>query len=309
MSLSRSATCCAAVIFTTGFLASVGILRAQSLEPRAYAVSPQGTSFAVLGFARSFGDLSFDPSLPIEDAHATLNTLVAGYVYTLNVFGKSGNVGVQLPYTWGPASGIVDGQFVSIRRSGLSDLSTRFAVNLYGAPAMNLEEFAHYRQKTIIGTSVTFTAPVGQYDPNVLVNVGANRWSIKPELGISHGIGRWDLDTYLGVTFFTPNDNFANGHTRTQSPLGSIQVHVSYNITRRMWAAVDATYYTGGRSSIDGLLNADLQRNSRVGGTLAVPLTKRQSLKFSVSTGAVTNIGAAFTTVSVAYQRMWGKGF
>jgi hypothetical protein len=47
----------------------------------------------------------------------------------------------------------------------------RFAVNLYGAPAMDLKEFSTYRQKTNIGASLVVSAPLGQYDPAKLVNL------------------------------------------------------------------------------------------------------------------------------------------
>ena len=53
---------------------------------------------------------------------------------------------------------------------------------------------------------------------------------------------------------------------------------------------------------------ADLQRNSRLGATISIPVTKRQSLKFSGSSGAVTNIGADFISIGVAYQYLWGGG-
>ncbi len=285
-------------------LACATFIRAQELEPRAYSVSPKGTSFAVVAFARSSGDLSFDPALPIEDAQATLKTAALAYVYSLDVFGRSANVGFGVPYVWGPLSGTVKGQFTSVHRSGLGDPTVRFAVNLYGAPAMTMEEFARYKQRTNVGASVTVTVPIGQYGPNALVNIGSNRWAAKPEVGVSHRLGRWYLDMYLGTWIFSANNDFFRGNTRTQDPLGSVQFHASYNITRRMWAAFDVTFYTGGRTSVNDVVNADLQRNSRAGGTIAIPIGRRQSVKVSIATGAVTNIGASFTTVGVAYQRI-----
>ncbi|HEY1336893.1 MAG TPA: hypothetical protein VGF59_05255, partial [Bryobacteraceae bacterium] len=95
---------------------------------------------------------------------------------------------------------------------------------------------------------------------------------------------------------------------RSQNPIGSSQLHISCNIKRRLWAAFDANYYLGGRTTVNGVRNFDLQRNSRVGGTLAIPVTAHQSLKFTGSTGAVTNIGAAFVSIGVAYQYLWGGG-
>jgi hypothetical protein len=264
-------------------------------------------NFLVFALGRATGDVSFDPTAPVEDASATLHSAVLGYARSINFFGRSSSVAVAEPYIWGTLEGLVLGVPQEGRRSGLGDPVFRLAVNLYGAPAMDLEQFRRYRQTTVIGGSLTVSAPLGQYDSARLVNIGANRWEVKPELGISHRLGNWFLDLYVGAWFFAANDNF-KGRVRTQEPLVSAQVHVSYNIRRRMWAALDANYYTGGRTSVSGLRDADFQRNSRIGGTFAMPLTKRQSVKLSVSTGARTNIGAAFTSLTAAYQYAWGGG-
>jgi hypothetical protein len=302
----------ASVRFRLGMVATVLILGAarvgaQELEPRSYSVSPRGTNFVVLAFGRSSGDISFDPSLPVEDANATLHAMALGYARAIGFLGRSANVAVHVPYIWGTLDGLVDGSFQEARRSGLGNPAVRFAVNLHGAPAMDREQFREYRQKTIIGTSLVVSAPLGQYDPARVVNIGTNRWSAKPELGISQRVGRWYFDLYLGGWFYTPNRNFRGG-VRRQDPIGSAQVHISCNVRRRLWAAFDANWYIGGRTSVNGLRYADLQRNSRVGGTLSLPLTTHQSLKFTGSTGAVTNIGAAFVSVGVAYQYLWGRG-
>jgi hypothetical protein len=279
----------------------------QELEPRAYSISPVGVNFAVLGFSRSSGAISFDPNLPVEDGNATLHATVLAYGRSFGVLGRSANVVVTAPYVWGPLQGRFDGQYVSARRSGLAPPAARVAVNLFGGPAMGLEDFIRWRRKTVIGASFAFVPPLGQYDSKRLVNISSNRWAFKPELGLSRRFDRWFVDVYLGAWLFTANPDL-QGKVRRQDPIGSSQLHISYNIRPRLWAAFDANFYVGGRTSMDGVRRFDLQRNSRVGGTLAVPLTRRQSLKCSVSSGAKTTIGAAFTSLSVGYQVMWGGG-
>jgi hypothetical protein len=287
----------------------VGLMRsvAQELEPRAYSVSPTGANFLVAGFARSAGDIDFDPALPIENASARLYSNFFAYGRSVDFLGRSASVAVTLPYLWGNLQGTISGAAVQARRSGLMNPAMRFSVNLYGAQAMDLEEFARYRRKTIVGASLAIVAPLGQYDPARLINIGTNRWAAKPELGISRRFGNWFFDLYLGAWFFSANQKF-KGRVRTQDPIISTQTHVSYAFRPRLWAAFDTNFYTGGTTSIDGLRNRDLQRNSRVGGTISIPMTKRQSLKFSGSTGAVTNIGADFISIGVAYQYLWGGG-
>jgi len=282
-------------------------MAAQELEPRAYSVSPRGANFAVFAFSRATGDLSFDPTLPIENASATLDGGAVAYVRSIDFLGRSASVGVQAPYIWGTLQGTVNGAFQSARRSGLGEPAARFSVNLHGAPSMDGEQFQQYRQGTIVGASAVVSLPLGQYDPARLINVGSHRWAVKPEVGLSQHLGRWFLDLYLGAWFFGPNDNL-QGRVRRQDPIGSAQVHITYTFTRRLWAAVDANFYTGGRTSIDGAVHADLQRNSRVGATVALRVSRHQAVKFSVAKGAVTNIGANFTQAGLAYQYLWGGG-
>jgi hypothetical protein len=281
---------------------------AQELEPRAYSISPTGVNFLVLGFARSSGGISFDANLPIEDARATLHHAVMAYGRSLNFFGRSANVAVQSPYVWGPLRGTVDGQLESIRRSGLAPPAVRFAVNLYGGPAMDRERFSRFRRRTLIGASIAFAPPLGQYDPNRLINISSNRWAFKQEVGFSHRVRQWYFDLYLGAWLFADNTNY-RGRVRSQDPIGSAQFHLSYSFKPRLWAAFDANFYAGGRSAVDEVRRFDLQRNSRVGGTLAIPVSGRQSLKVSISSGAKTTIGASFTSIAVGYQFLWGAGF
>ena len=46
----------------------------------------------------------------------------------------------------------------------------------------------------IVGASLQVSAPFGQYDNDRLVNIGTNRWSFKPESGISKALCQWTLE-------------------------------------------------------------------------------------------------------------------
>jgi hypothetical protein len=280
-------------------------LHAQELEPRAYVPAPVGLNLLLAADNVSSGDLSFDPSLPITQAHANLNAAVAGYFRTINFFGRSANAGIAVPYIRGDVSGVYLGQPVSAHRSDFGDPRLRLAVNLYGAPAMTPREYAAFHEETIVGASLYVVPPLGSYDSTKLVNVGSNRWSFKPEIGASHAIGPWRLEADIGGWFFTDNSNFWNGKLRQQDPIGSLQLHAIYTFRQGLWIAVDGNYYTGGRTTIDGKENFDLQKNSRVGVTLALPITRQQSIKIAYSVGARTTVGGDFQTIGVSYQYGW----
>ena len=191
---------------------------------------------------------------------------------------------------------------------GFGDPRFRLSVNLYGAPALNLQEFASYRQDLIIGASLQVAVPVGQYDHSKAINLGSNRWFFKPEVGISKASGPWTLELTAAATFFTDNDDFFNGNKREQDPLYSTQVHTIYGFSGGSWASFDVTYFTGGRTTLNGVLNSDLQQNWRVGGTYALPVDRHNSVKFYASSGVSSRTGNDYDLLGVAWQYRWGGG-
>jgi hypothetical protein len=281
--------------------------RAQELEPRAYSISPRGMNFIVLALVRSSGDISFDSSLPIEDATDTVHAAAFAYTRAIGFAGRSASVSLVVPYIWGSVQGLVSGSFEQAHRSGLADPAFRFAINFYGAPAMNAEQFRDYHQKTNVGASIVVLAPLGQYDPARLLNIGSNRWAMRPEIGVSKRAGPWYFDLYLGAWLYTDNRSFRGG-VRRQEPMGAAQVHVSCTMTPRIWAAFDAGLLGGGRTSVGGLDHADYRRESRLGGTLSILVTRHQSIKFYGSATAATGIGASYLSIGMGYQYRWGGG-
>jgi hypothetical protein len=298
----------AAVLFACAvfLVAFRGIAAAQDLEPRAYAAAPVGVNFLVLGFGSSSGDVVVDPSLPIEDVKAKVNSAVLGIGTTLNLFGRTALAVAALPYATADVSGRVGENAASISRSGLGDPRLKFSVNLRGGRALTVREFARTVRPTIIGVSLTVIPPIGQYYPAKLINLGANRWAFKPEVGVSRLIRRWTIDGYAGVWMATANDEFYPGSSlRTQRPIVAVQGHASYTMKPGLWAALDGTWYSGGRTTVDGVDKNDLQRNSRVGATLSLPLARQQSFKVAGTSGASTRFGADFKTIAVAWQLSW----
>ncbi len=288
-------------------LGLAGSVFGQDLEPRAYSAAPVGTRFLVTGLGYSAGGVLLDPSVPIADVKAKIGLLAPGYLETFRLFGRTASLAFVLPYALGKMSGQV-GEEVdrrTVTRSGFGDLRLRIAVNLLGNRALTPQEFARRRPATTLGVSLVTVMPTGQYDPARLINIGTNRWTFKPEFGMSHPMGKWVLDLAAGVWLFTDNPNFYGGQRRTQAPLWSTQGHVSYSFRPGLWLAADLTFYAGGRSRLNGVQKDDRQGNTRGGLTLAVPFAKAYALKFSWSSGVATRIGGKFTTYAVAFQYRW----
>jgi hypothetical protein len=236
-----------------------------------------------------------------------LYSVSVGVGQTFGVLGRQAMFTAALPYGWGNASGDVGNGLQSIYRSGLADVRTRVSLNLLGVPAMSPREFAtRPHRRLIVATSLTMTSPTGQYSNTKLINLGTNRWSFKPEIGVSYQVKKVYLDLYGGAWFFTENRSFYTGQSvRTEAPLATLQAHVSYTVRRGLWAAFDATWYGGGAATVDGGTPSEREGNSRLGGTVSLPLWKGQSMKVAYSSGVSGNVGANFNTVSVAWQYVW----
>ena len=281
---------------------------AQDLEPRAYTNIPVGINFLVAGYAYSSGGVLFDPAVPLENAHIKIHGSVFAYARSIKVGQMSGKVDMILPYAWLSGTADFQGEQVSREVSGLGDARVRMSVNFLGAPALPLSGFKDYKQDLVVGASLQIYLPVGQYDPDRLVNIGTNRFSFKPELGLSKTMGHIQLELTAGATFYTVNNDFFQGKTMSQDFIGSLQGHVNYTFKRGIWAAVDGTYYWGGSTTIDGVEGNNLQKNTRLGCTLALPVSLHQSLKLYYSTGVSTRTGSDFDLIGAIWQYRWGGG-
>ena len=290
-------------LFLTAVLANTAA--GQEMEPRAYSPAPSGMQFVLLSYGHQTGDVLLDSSLPLKDVNVSLNAASFGYGRTFNFLGRQANVAVLVPYIWGTAHGTVFENQINVRRSGGGDLRVRFSTLFKGGEALAPKEFSQRKPVTIIGASVSIVVPTGQYDPVRLVNPGSNRWAFKPEIGISRTLHSWMLELDLGSWLFIQNSNFFQGQVREQAPIGSAQAHLSYTFRPGLWVALDGTYYTGGRTHINGVRSNDLQQNSRLGSTLALPLTRSQSLKLAYNRGATVRVGGNFTTFGITYQLRW----
>ncbi len=282
--------------------------RAQEMEPRSYSNAPVGLNFLIAGYAHTRGGIAFDTSLPLTDPDLTTSSAVLGYGRVLDFWGKSAKLNMVLPLTDLGGTANFAGQPVEREVSGLADPVFRLSVNFYGAPALSLKEFAGYQQDLIVGATLRVTAPLGQYDSTRLVNIGTNRWSFKPEVGVSKALGPWTLEAAAAATLFTDNKDFFGGNTRSQDPLYSLEAHAVYSFSSGVWGSLDATYFSGGRTTLNGARNDDLQQNWRLGGTLAIPVDVHNSIKLYASSGVSARTGNNFDLLGIAWQYRWGGG-
>jgi hypothetical protein len=281
----------------------------QTLAPRAYAITPVHDNAITLSWSFYDGGLNFNGAVPITGATGVYHVPSLSYYHSFRVFGRSASFTGLLPYGVGIFAGSALGTQTQIYRSGLLDLGLRFSLNLRGGPAMSAPEFIKWKQKLLLGASLTVVAPSGQYDPTHLINWGINRWAFKPELGYSQRWRNWVLDGYGGVWFYATNRAFysvPNPQPQTQGPIGSFEGHLSYSFGKLRWVSLDANLWFGGTTSLNGISNPESrQTSSRIGATALFPLVKHESVKISYSTGTYARFGGNYQSVSMAWQYSW----
>lgn len=300
--------------FLTGFknlffvgLASLmaGRLFADQLEPRAYWPAPVGVNVSGAAFYYMSGEATFDPSVPIKNVRATINFFAPFYGRTFGLFGRQAGIVLMTPFVKGTVKGDVADVARVAERQGPGDPALRLSFNLIGSAAMLPAEFSKRKPSTVLGTSLAVIAPFGEYDSSKLVNIGTNRWALKPELGLLQPFGKWELEVFTGVWLFTPNHDFYGGQKKEQAPLYSTQGHLIREIGRLGWVALDFNYYSGGTTTVNGKKNNDRQDNTRTGVTLAIPVAKQQWVKIAWSRGVSTRIGSDFDLIGATWQILW----
>ena len=299
---------CLAGMFLFLNLVLLAMAHAQDLEPRAYSNTPVGMNFLLTGFSYSNGGLVADPAIPLGDADIDTNSMFLGYMHAFDLWGMSSNFSLVAPYAFVSGSAKFTGQQVNRDVSGFADPRFQFTVNFLGAPALSLKEFAGHKQDLIMGASLKVKPPVGQYDSSKLVNIGTNRWSFEPGIGIAKEFGSIRAELSGAVSFYSDNTDYLGGQTLETDPIYSVQGHIIYNLKSGIWFALDGTYYWGGLTTVNGIEGDTLQENTRVGGTVALPIDRHNSIKLYGTSGVATRTGSDFDTLGLSWQYRWGGG-
>ncbi len=283
---------------------------ADELEPRRWAHLPVDTNFIGAGYAYTTADISFDPLLKIENGEMKLDTWAAKFIRSFSLLDKTARIDVLQAYQEGRWSGLLDGAPRKVRRSGWSDTIVRFAVNLYGAPPLEGEEYARYRvaidSETIVGAGLSVQFPTGDYMNDKLINLGTNRFTFRPQFGVVHTRGKWTLETTGYVTLYTDNTDFFNGHRLEQAPLYVINGHLIYTLRPAVWVSASAGYDHGGRSTVDGVEKDDRKQDLLWALSLGFPVSRQLGVKISyIASRTQENVGSDTDSLVIGVSAFW----
>jgi len=282
----------------------------QFTDPRTYANTPADLNQLELDYAHATSNASIDTSLVISGAHLDLNQATASYTRTFGVLNSLAWIKASVPFA--SVSGHVSGTSLSHTVTGGADASLEIAALLVGAPALSAAEFETYEPTTTVGVSLAVTGPSGEYDPNKVVNLGSDRWSFKPQVGVSYPFGaeqKWVVDGDLYAYFFTDNTAYHGKEILSQRPLPGLEAHISYDVTPNFWASLDSNYCFRGNTVVDGVGQNDAQKNLTVGAEASWAVNSRNSIALVFAKAIVHENAPAYTGVSLKYFYSWGRGY
>ncbi|MFV2061611.1 MAG: transporter, partial [Gammaproteobacteria bacterium] len=279
--------------------------QAQELEPRSYINIPIAQNFLAVLYTYSDGDIFTAPQVPVQDVTLRVDGPFLGYAHTFALFGHSAKLDMSIGHACALGKAVFEGNNISRGFCGVTDSKIRLNYNFYGAPALAIQDFVKHKKQTVIGTSLQVNIPTGEYDTQYLLNIGSNRWYIKPEIGMSIPVGKWEFDFALGVKFFADNDEFKGVSTLRQDPIYNVQLHIVYDIVRGQWVAFDTNYFEGGDTYLDGVKSSLTRGNYRGGMTYSFAINSQNSIKLLANTGVTTRLGNKSNAYGLAWSYRW----
>jgi len=263
-----------------------------------------------LAYAYARSNTSIDPAIIIAGARLNLNQGTIGYTRYFGFLHRMAWVSPSLPIAG--LDGSISSTMVSGSTAGAGDSSYEAAMLLIGGPALSVSKFANYQPTTTVGISLSVTAPTGSYRSDNVLNLGADRWSFKPEIGLSYPFGaqqKWALDAYANSYFYTDNTSFHGVQILRQQSLPGVEGHLSYSFLDSFVGSLDTRYSFRGETSVNGENQNNPQRNFILGGEAIFSLDERNSLSLVLGKALVHENGPSIAGFSVKYDYSWGRGY
>ena len=277
----------------------------QTLEPKLYANTPIDTNLILSGYDHTQGAIPQNQDIGLETPNLKINSMLLVYGRTFDFLDHNAKFDIIFPYSNLSGTAQLNGVDVGRNITGMGDIKARLTFNLLGAPALTLDEFASYKQDIIIGVSVQATIPTGQYDKSKLINIGTNRWAVKPAIGISKQISNFTFELGAEAEFYSTNDDFYSVINRKQDPVYSTQAHLLYTFQKGIWLALGVNYYWGGEYINDGVGTGSELENTRMGMTFTMNIDKQIEIKIYGSTGINVRYGTDFDAITLTWQYSW----
>lgn len=289
------------------WLLLTGQAHGQDVEPRRWTSLPVGINVIGAGYAHSTGDVAFDPVLLVEDAKVDAHTFVVSYARTFGLFGRSARFDAIVPWQHATWKGLLEGAPASATRDGPADPTFRLSVNLVGAPAVGMDEFrkraAAQPVNTVVGAAISVLAPLGNYLEDKLLNLGQNRYVIRPQIGVLHTRGKWSYELTGSTFFYSTNNDFYGGNTLKQDPVHALQAHVIHIFKPGLWASLSAAYGWRGETTVNDVASNNDKSDLLAALSVGFPVTRNQGIKLAYVRSETHRVtGADLDTLAIAWS-------
>jgi len=158
-------------------------------------------------------------------------------------------------------------------------------INVIGPKAQkNIPDVLRYEPGFSLDIIGDLAIPIGEYDASQPLNLGQNRWYGRLGAPIVAQLGPWvpgrrtTLEFLPAVWMFGTNSNYV-GHTLKTDPMFQLDAHLTRDFTEHFWGSIDAVWYKGGGSTIDGVPGGKLN-NVGLGYTLGYQINDNVQLTF-----------------------------
>jgi len=226
----------------------------------------------------------FDPAhIVTPGASVDATVAMTGYARTFTLLDRSAMAAIILPM--GRVSGdiTVRGKSFNQSANGFGDPMLEFNYNLVGPKAQqNLPDVLRYEPGFSVDLLADLALPIGNYDSSQPLNLGQNRWYGRLGAPVIWQLGPWvpgqrtTLELLPAVWLFGNNNDYV-GQTLKTDPLFQLDAHLTRDFTERFWGALDASWYNGGKASINGVEGTKLN-NWGVGLTLGYQVNDNLNL-------------------------------
>ena len=216
------------------------------------------------------------------DFDATL--IMTGFAHTFAIGDRSALAAIILPM--GRISGDVvtpAGTTAKQSASGFGDPMLEFSLNLIGPKAQkNIPDVLRYEPGFSVDLLADLALPIGEYDDDQALNIGQNRWYGRVGFPVVWQLGDWvpgrrtTLEFLPAVWMFGNNTDYVGGTLKTD-PLFQLDAHLTRDFTEHFWGAIDASWYSGGRATVNGVAG-DKLNNVGVGLTLGYTINDNLNL-------------------------------
>lgn len=260
---------------------------------RASHLRPAGASdISLTGtFLHAVGTIDLGPVASELD----VGVMTPTYRHIFDVMGNAGTVLIGLPL------GGMSLQPVDVD-SGIAqgDLVLGGSLGLVGMPSLGLMEYVQHKPGFQATAAAKLFLPTGDYDPNRMVNLGQNRWSLEVSLPITYVLGDTMIDPELTtfeirpvVQIFGDNEDpfvLIPANATSQAPIFGVEGHITRTFSNSVWAALDGYYEIGGETSWDGVPQGDGKETLALGATLGLVLSPSTAMRLSYREQVYSNV-------------------